>query len=70
MSAEGLLFDWGQLELRFMPPGLDYKFTSLSDGACAMSNRIHNSHLPSPGAEGDYDMINICLSCRLDTELV
>ena len=69
ISVDGLLFDWGQLELRFMPPGLDYKFTCLSNGACAMSNRIRKSHLPSLRTYEDYDMINICLSCRLDTEL-
>ena len=69
INVDGLLFDWGQLELRFMPQSLHYKLTCLSDGVCAMSNRIRNSHLPSPGADEDYDMINICLSCRLDTVL-
>jgi len=47
ISADDLLFDWGQLKLRFMPPGLEYKFTCLSNGTCAISNRILNSHLPS-----------------------
>jgi len=70
INADRLLFNWGQLELRSMPPGLDYKFICLYDGACTTSDRIHNSHLPSPGANEDYDMINICLSCRLETELV
>lgn len=60
ISIDGLLFDLGQHELRSMPPGLDYKFICLSDGACAMSNRIRNSHLRSPGEDKDYDMINIC----------
>jgi len=69
ISVDDLLFDWGQLKLRLMPPGLDYKFICLSDGACAMSNRILNSHFPPPGADDDYDMNNICLPCRLDTEL-
>ncbi|RHN68256.1 hypothetical protein MtrunA17_Chr3g0111911 [Medicago truncatula] len=70
ISADGILFDWGQLELRLMPLGLDYKFTCLSNGACAMSNMIRNSHFPSPCADEDYDIINIYLPCRLDTELV
>jgi hypothetical protein len=69
ISVDGLLFDYGQLELRFMPPGLHYKFTCLSDEDCAMSNRIRNFHLPSPGAYEDYDIINIYLSCRLHIEL-
>ena len=63
------LFGWGQLALRLMPPGLAYWFTCLANGACAQSNRIPNLHLPSPGAYDDYDMVNICLFCRLDIEL-
>jgi len=62
-------FDWGQLELRLMPLGLDYMFTCLSEGACALSNRIRNAHLPSPGADDDYDIVNICLFCRLDVQI-
>jgi len=42
-----------------MPPGLAYMFTCPSEGACALSNRIRN----------DYDMVDICLWCRLDVEL-
>jgi len=52
-----------------MPPGLDYMFTCLSEGACALRNRIRNAHLPSPGADDDYDIVNICLFCRFDVEI-
>ena len=70
ISADGFLFNWEQLELRLMPPGLAYKFTCPSEGACALSNRIHNAHLPPPGTDDDYDMVKICLWCRLDVKLI
>jgi len=57
------------LELRLMPPGLAYRFTCPSEGVCVVSNKIHNISSPSPGADDDYDMTNICLWCRLDVEL-
>lgn len=69
ISADDFLFVWNQLELGSMPPGLVCRFTCNSEGACALSNRINNAHLPSPGADEDYDMVNICISCRLDVEL-
>lgn len=69
ISADGLLFDWSQHELRLMPPHLLYRFTCPSDGACVLSNTIRNAHLPSLGADENYDMVNICLTCRLDVEL-
>jgi len=65
------LFSWDQLAfgLRLVPPGLVHRFTCLANGACAQSNRFHNLHLPSPGADNDYDMDTIYLFCRLDVEI-
>jgi len=67
----GDLFGWDQLAfgLRLMPPNLVQQFTWLANGACAQSNRIHNLYLPSPSADDDYDMVDICLFCRLDIEI-
>jgi len=56
ISADGFLFDWNNLELRSKPPGLVYRFTCDSEGISALSNKIHNAHLSSPGADEDYDM--------------
>jgi len=69
IGSNGFLFDWNQLELWSMPPGFIYTFTCNSEGACVLSRRIHNAHLSSPGADEDYDMVNICISCHLDIEL-
>jgi len=69
ISADDFLFDWGQVELWLIAPSLVYRFTCPSDGVCTLSNRIRNAHLPSSGADEDYDMVNICLSCRLDVNL-
>jgi len=52
----------------FDAPGLVYRFTCLANGASAQSNRIRNLHFPSPGADDDYHMVNICLFCRLNVE--
>jgi len=62
ISVNDLLFYCSQLELRLMHPVLDYKFTCLSKGACALSNRIRITHLPSRGADEDYDMLTFVFS--------